>query len=132
MGAKQRNAKILTKTIPFRKEFYRAVKDSTELPKDWLIRLKELAKTCGFGKNNDLFVFNKFITGLENEVIEYLCSSAKCLDVNSSLEYIRVYEKQQIDVTFNETFVDQPEPLIEPPESVHIKKLYTQTKYETN
>lgn len=131
MGAKQKNAKILTKTIPFRKEFHRAVKEPTELPKDWLIRIKELAKACGFGKNNDLFVFNKFITGLENEVIEYLCSSAKCLDVNSSLEYIRVYEKQKIDVTFNATFVDQPEPSIEPSESVHIEKLLIQTMYET-
>lgn len=118
MGAKQKTARILTKTIPFRKDFFRAIKEPTESPEQWLSRIKELTKSCCFGKNNDLFIFNKFIAGLEADLTDYLCSSVQRLDIQSSLDFIRVYEKQKIDVTFNATFVaDQPEP----PETVCLK-----------
>lgn len=123
MGAKQKGARIFTKTIPFRKDFYRAAKEPYESAEQWLFRVKELAKTCGFGQNNDLFVFNKFITSLENELTDYLCSNAQCLDINSSQQLARLYEKQnqnktEQNETINTSFVDQSEPLLEPPETV--------------
>lgn len=120
MGAKQNNVKILTKTIPFRKDFYKATKEPNESSEQWLSRVKELAKSCGFGTHNDQFIANKFIMGLESETIDYLCSSADSLDVAGSLKFIREYEKQKNDLTLNAPTVveTETEPLLEPPESV--------------
>lgn len=121
MGAKQKNVKIPTKTIPFRKDFFRATKEPNESTEEWLSRVKELAKSCCFGTHSNQFIVSKFIIGLESEVIEYLCSNAQSLDIQSTIKSVNVYEKEKDDSTHNATpFVDVTEPLIEPPdESVY-------------
>lgn len=97
MDAKPEKLSILTKTIPYRKVFHKATKKPTESPEKWLCRIKKLASLCDFGNCCGLFVLDKFITGLENEIIDYLKSCAECLDVDNSLEFIQMYEKQKYD-----------------------------------
>lgn len=118
MGAKQKNVKIPTKTIPFRKDFFKTAKEPDESSEEWLDRVKELAKPCCFGTHNDQFIVSKFITGLESEVIEYLCANAQSLDIQSTLKSISVYETEtKVDITHNATtFVDVTKPIIEPPD----------------
>ena len=128
MGAKHKNVKIPTKTVPFRKDFFKATKEPNESTEKWLSRVKELAKSCCFGTHNDQFIVSKFITGMESEVIEYLCSNAQSLDIQSTIKSISVYEKEKDVLTHNPTpFVDVTEPIIEPPdESVCYQKICTQ------
>lgn len=117
MGAKRKTVKIPSKTIPFRKDFFKATKEPNESTEAWLNRVNELAKSCCFGTHNDQFIVSKFVTGLETEVIEYLCSNSQSLDIQSTLKSIIVYEKEKDDLTHNPTpFVDATEPLIEPPD----------------
>lgn len=97
MGGKQNNVSILAKSIPHRKDFYNAIKQSKESPDEWLSRVKELAKTCSFGKSGDLFILDKFLTGLEPELIDHLCASAKNLNITSSLKIIHAYGAEKIE-----------------------------------
>lgn len=78
-------------------EFYKAQQQINESPTEWLTRIKELSNACSFGKSADLIVLDKFITGLESDIVDYLCSSADSLNINSSLEIIQAYEAQKSD-----------------------------------
>lgn len=97
MSGKSKKVSILSKLIPFRQNFYKAQKNSNESPDEWLIRLKELSKACSFGKNVDVIVLDKFITGLESEIIDYLCLSADSLNINTSLDIIHAFQIQKSD-----------------------------------
>lgn len=91
MGGKKNNVSILAKSILHRKDFNDAVKEAKESPDEWLSRIKVLAKACSFGKSGDLFILDKFLTGLEIEIIVHLCSSAKNLNIENSLKIIHTY-----------------------------------------
>lgn len=98
MGGKQNNiATVSVQLIPHRRDFYRANKETGESAEQWMCRIKELAKSCSFGKYFDYFVLDKFLTGLEPEIIDHLCSSAECLDISNSLEIIHAYNTQKRD-----------------------------------
>lgn len=101
MGGKQKEPSILTKSIPFRKDFYKTIKEPKESPKEWLSRVNELAKLCDFGKSSDLFVLDKFVTGFETEIIDHLCSCAESLDFESSLDIIQAYNAPKTEITDN-------------------------------
>lgn len=98
MGGKQNNiANVFVKSIPYRREFYHAKKETDESAEQWMCRVKDLAKLCSFGKYNDFFILDKFLMGLEPEIIDYLCSSAECLDMCNSLDIIHAYNAQTRD-----------------------------------
>lgn len=83
---------ILAKSISFRKKFHSAIRKSSETPEEWLCRVKSLAEACSFGESYNVFVLDKFLTGLEAESIDHLCSNAEYLDINSSLQIIHENE----------------------------------------
>lgn len=93
---------ILAKSIPFRKEFNLAVKEVKESPSEWLSRVNELAKLCGFGNAYDFFVLDKFVTGLEPDLINHLCSCAEYLDIESVLEIIDAYSSPKTNAIIRE------------------------------
>ncbi|XP_031628894.1 zinc finger protein OZF-like isoform X2 [Contarinia nasturtii] len=92
MGDKSETACIFVRNIPSRQNFYKAMKSPTETPDHWLSRIKKLAKLCDFGNSLDSIVLDKFITGLENEVIDYLCLCAECLDIDATVKFIHTYQ----------------------------------------
>lgn len=108
---------ILAKSIPFRKDFQLAIKESRESPEEWLIRVKFLAKSCGFDKSYNLFVLDKFLTGLEAEIIDHLCSSAEYLDIDSSLEIIKANKELTTNIK-EETMIVEPADVLDEPETV--------------
>lgn len=97
MSGKSKKVSILSKLIPFRQEFYAARKTSDETAEEWLDRLKTLSKTCGFGASSEPMILDKFITGLEPDIIDYLRLSADSLNIKSSIEIIQAYETQKSD-----------------------------------
>lgn len=98
MGRRKEDISILTKLIPIRKEFNLANKEARETPEEWLNRVKELAESCEFGQSANLFVLDKFLIGLETETIDYLCSSAESVTINSSLEIIHALDTPKTDI----------------------------------
>lgn len=82
---------ILTKSIPFRKEFHLAMKQSKETPNEWLARVKALAELCGFDQCKNLCILDKFLTGFNAEIINHFCSTAEYLDIQNALEIIEAY-----------------------------------------
>lgn len=107
MGRKKEVISISTKFIPFRKEFHLANKEAKETHEEWLNRVKELAESCEFGQYFNLFVLEKFLIGLETETIDYLCSSAESLTVDSSLQIIHALETAKTDIKEETTILSQ-------------------------
>lgn len=99
MSDKQNNkrASIPASSLQYRKDFFSALQQTNESAEEWLHRVKELAQLCSFGKLNDIFVLNKFLTGLETKIVEHLCTNSQCLDFDNSLEIIGDYNKQKTD-----------------------------------
>lgn len=91
---------ILTKSIPFRREFNLAVKESKETPTEWLTQVKRLAEMCGFGQCQNLFILDKFLAGFDTDIINHLCSTAEYVDIGTALEIIEAFsQRKEIDVT---------------------------------
>lgn len=101
MGRKKNDVSISTKSIPIRKIFHSMIKEPKETHEEWLIRVKELAESCEFGQNINLFVLDKFLSGLETEMIDHLCLSAVCLTINSSLQIINEFGTEQMKTETN-------------------------------
>lgn len=102
MSSRQNNVSILVESLPYQRDFDRAIKETDESAEQWLFRVKELAKLCSFGMSYDLIVLHKFLTGLETEIIDHLCSSAECLDIENSLEIIHAYCAQNTELAPNQ------------------------------
>lgn len=141
MNEKSETALIFVKSISFRQDFYKAIKSPIETPDEWLIRIKQLAKQCDFGKCFDLFVLDKFITGLESEIIDYLCSCATVLGIDDTVNYVHTYqnvhanETDQNELT-NESHINEEilDPFQGPTEVVRRPKThhYHNTRYLTH
>lgn len=56
-----------------RKLFFDAKKFDNESAAQWAVRLKALAGNCKFGNSLELFLLNKFVTGMEGRTFEKLC-----------------------------------------------------------
>lgn len=75
-----------------RQNFYAAHKKDTETVAAWYARLKDLALTCKFGANLDVFVLNKFVTGSTGKLFEKLCEDDERLTLEEALKKAMIFE----------------------------------------
>lgn len=85
--------KISIKYLRNRRLFFNAVKGENETVDEWLERIENLAKKCGFARNLHLLLLNKFITGLDDSSFEIICSQRREITLKKSLEILKRHEQ---------------------------------------
>lgn len=87
---------ISVKSIWFRRKFHDANKDVDETVTEWLNRVQKLAKPCEFGKELNTFIWDKFIVGLDDNLLNHFCLDNKTisLDIRKALQTLRQHEDE--------------------------------------
>lgn len=88
-------------SIPYRRAFHSANKLSNETVDDWYHRLKDLAKPCNYGCYLEVLLLDKLIVGLDDTLLERLCTNERDLSVKNVIEISRYFEatnEEHIDI----------------------------------
>lgn len=80
---------IPIKCLENRRIFFNSVKNTNETIDEWLERIEILAKSCGFSQDLNLFLFNKFLTGLDDGNFCKIVSQRNDLTLESSLCFLK-------------------------------------------
>lgn len=92
-----------------RKKFYGAIKRSDEFISDFVIRLKGLASKCKFGADFNQILRDKFVTSMEERILERLCEESEHLTFENAIKIalriecqtkIRRNHNREADVNF--------------------------------
>lgn len=74
--------------IESRRIFFNSMKNNDETIDEWFERIEILAKNCGFSHNLHLFLFNKFIAGLDDGNFIKVCAQSDELTLEQSLNVL--------------------------------------------
>lgn len=90
---KMKEPQIFINLIKYRKLFHTAQKESTETAKEWFSRVNKLSKSCIFGQNSKTFILDKFLTGLDEALLDILCiRKDKIIKYGNALELVEYCE----------------------------------------
>lgn len=87
-------------SIPYRQAFHSANKSTNETVDDWYNRLRDLAQPCNYGCYLEVLLLDKLIVGLDDTLLERLCTNERDLSVKNVIEISRYFEttNEHIDI----------------------------------
>lgn len=85
-------------SIPYRKAFHSANKQTNETVDDWYHRLNNLAQSCNYGCYLDVLLLDKLILGLDDTILERLCMEERELSVSDVIELSHEVNNEHIDI----------------------------------
>lgn len=78
-----------------RKQFHNAAKITNESILDWHSRLSFLASECEFGGAAAIFLLEKFIFGLDDDLLDRLSIEVDAITLEQSMQILKNYEENE-------------------------------------
>lgn len=83
---------VATTCVRYRRQFHTATKDPHETVSKWFCRLKKLAEPCQFESDLNNFLLDRFLIGLDDDLLNELCQQCSYLTLLNSLRILQRYE----------------------------------------
>lgn len=89
-----------TSSVIFRKAFHSANKQTNESVDEWYDRLHDLAQPCNYGCYLEVLLLDKLIVGLDETILDRLCTEQQNLSIRNVIEFTRSVEmdNEHIDI----------------------------------